>query len=941
MKSMKKSIYYLRAILLLMVAVLVQNSYAQINVASKIPIDTSVKIGKLPNGLTYYIKKNVKPEKKVELRLVVNAGSILEEENQLGLAHFMEHMNFNGSKHFPKNDLVNYLQTIGVKFGADLNAYTSFDETVYILPIPAEKQEIIEKGFTVLEDWAGGALLTDEEINKERGVVLEELRSGKGSQERMRNQYFPKLLNGSKYANRIPIGKEELLKSFKPDVLRKFYHDWYRPDLMAVIVVGDIDPKEAEAKIKAHFSALKNPTPAKPRPAIIPIAARQKEEAFSVSDKEGEQTQIEIINYIKPSKDQILWGDYKFNLVRDLFGEMFNQRLEELTQKANPPFLFAYTGFGEFIRGYESFSSTAIAGKGDIKQSIEALVTETERVKKFGFTAAELERAKVSTLNNYERSLKEKGKTNSSQVLGEYLRNFLSKEPIPGIDAEYAFVKQILPEIKLDDVNKLTKDLDAGQKKFVLVTGPEKRDVPVPSNESLLALVDNTSKLDVKAYEEKKVASSLIDKIPSAGKIISETKDEDLGTVKLVLSNGVSVVLKSTNFKNDEIVLNSYRFGGSSLYPADDKFSAAFSAPIVTEMGVKDLTPVDLQKYLSGKTVRVSPMIAETSEGFSGTSSVKDFETMLQLIYLYATQPRKDDALFTSFISKQKTFMSGIFENPNFAFQDTLNKVLSQNHPRALGFPHAEDFDKVNENKAFDIFKERLGNADGLNFYIIGSLDIEKLKPLIAAYLGSLPSQPAVHEFKDLGVRSPKGVVKFNFKKGKEQKSLAVLNFAGETNYDADENTKLQAAIEVLQIKVIEKLREEMGGVYGASVRGGLTKNPYGKYNISFNIPCGPENVNKLIAATLELIENLKKDGPSEVDLAKVKETWKKKYQEDIKTNNYWVSSLMAAETNKVDAKRILNFEKRVDAITIDDVKKAAQKYFDLNNYVTGVLLPE
>ena len=931
----------MQALLMLVLAVFVQNSFAQINLAGKIPVDSSVKVGKLSNGLTYYIKKNVKPEKKVELRLVVNAGSILEDENQLGLAHFMEHMNFNGSKHFPKNDLVNYLQTIGVKFGADLNAYTSFDETVYILPIPAEKPEIIEKGFTVLEDWAGGALLSDEEINKERGVVLEELRSGKGSQERMRNQYFPKLFNGSKYADRIPIGKEELLKSFEPDVLRKFYHDWYRPDLMAVIVVGDIDPKEAEAKIKAHFGALKNPNLTKPRPAIIPIAARQKEEAFSVSDKEGEQTQIEIINYIKPSKDQVLWADYKSNLVRDLFGEMFNQRLEELTQKANPPFLFAYTGFESFIRGYESFSTTAIAGKGDIKQSIESLVLETERVKKFGFTAAELERVKISTLNNYDQSLKEKGKTNSSQVLNEYLRNFLSKEPIPGIDAEYAFVKQVLPEIKLEDVNALTKNLDAGQKKFVLVTGPEKRDLAVPSNADLLALVDNTSKLDIKAYEEKKVAATLIDKTPSSGKIISETKDADLETVKLTLSNGVTVTLKSTNFKNDEIILNSYRFGGSSLYAVDDKYSAAFSAPIVTEMGIKDLTPVDLQKYLSGKTVRVSPIIAETYEGFSGSSSVKDFETMLQLIYLYSIQPRKDDELFSSFVSKQKTFMSGIFQNPNFAFQDTLNKVLSQNHPRALGFPHAEDFDKINENRAFDIFKERFSNADGLNFYIIGTLDIEKVKPLIEAYLGSLPSHPAAHEFKDLGVRSPKGTVKFNFKKGKEQKSLVVLNFAGEANYDADENTKLQAAVEVLQIKVIEKLREEMGGVYGASVRGGITKNPSGKYSISFNIPCGPENVDKLIAATLELIANLKKDGPSDVDLAKVKETWKKKYQEDIKTNNYWVSSLMSAETNKVDSKRILNFEKRVDALTIEDVKKAAVKYFDLNNYVTGILLPE
>jgi zinc protease len=914
---------------------------AQYKLPDNIPFAPDVKKGKLNNGLTYYIKHNVKPEKKVELRLVVNAGSVLEEENQLGLAHFMEHMNFNGSKHFPKNELVSYLQSIGVKFGADLNAYTGFDETVYILPIPAEKNEIIEKGFTVLEDWAGGALLTDDEINKERGVVLEELRSGKGAGERMRNKYFPKLLNGSKYAKRIPIGKEELLKSFKPEVLRKFYKDWYRPDLMAVIVVGDIDVAEAEAKIKAHFGSLKNPVAEKPRPSITAILPRQQEEAFSVSDKEGEQTQIEIINYIKPSKDEIVWADYKTNTVKNLFGRMMNQRLQELTQKANPPFLYAYSGFGGFIRGYEAFSSAAITGKGDIKQSVEALITETQRIKKFGFTQAELDRAKIATLNNYEQSLKEEDKTNSSDLLEEYIRNFLEHEPMPGIEAEYAFVKQILPEITITDVNTLTKELEAGQKKFVLITGPEKRDVPVPSNAEILTLVENTSKLGINPYLEKTVATSLINQLTNTGTIVSESKDDALGLTKWTLNNGVTVTVKSTNFKNDEIVLTASRYGGSSLYELKDKYNAGFANSVVTQMGVKDMSPVDLQKYLSGRTVRLNPAISETTEGFNGNSSVKDFETMLQLVYLYAMEPRKDDILFKSFITKQQSLMSGFLQNPNFAFQDTLIKIMSQNHPRVIGIPHSEDLAQIDENRAFEIYKERFSNADGLNFFIIGSVDIEAIKPLIVKYLGSLPGKNTIHEFKDLGVRAPKGVVKFTLKKGKESKSIAVLNFVGETVYDAEENLKLQAAVEVLQIKVIEKLREEMGGVYGASVNGSISKIPYGNYNVSFIIPCGPENVGKLIAATIELINNIKRDGPSEIDLNKVKETWKKKYEEDIKTNTYWSNVLNASEINKTDPKRILTYEKRVDAITADEVKRVAIKYLDLNNYVTAILLPE
>jgi zinc protease len=931
----------LKAIFLLTAILMVVVSYSQIKLTDKIPLPADVKIGKLSNGLTYYIKKNTKPEKKLELRLVLNAGSILEDDNQLGLAHFMEHMNFNGSKHFPKNDLVNYLQTIGVKFGADLNAYTSFDETVYILPIPAEKPEIIEKGFTVLEDWAGGALLTDDEIEKERGVVLEELRSGKGAQERMRNQYFPQLLNGSRYAVRLPIGKEDLLKTFKPDLLRKFYKDWYRPDLMAVVVVGDIDPAEAEAKIIAHFSALQNPKNERQRPAVTPITARLKEAALSVSDKEGEQTQLQITNYIKPAKDQILWADYKANLVRDLFGEMLNGRLAELSQKANPPYLFAFSGFGNFVRGYDAFTSAAILGKGDIKPAINALVTETERVKKFGFTSAELERAKGSTLTNYLNSYNERAKTNSNMVLGEFIRHFLSHEPIPGIEVEYAFVKQVLPEIKISDVNDLTKDLDAGQKKFVLVTGPEKRDVAIPENTALLALVDQTLKTEIKPYEEKLVASTLMDKAPSGGKIVSETKDDELGIVQWKLNNGVSVTIKSTDYKNDEIRLSAARLGGSSLYDIKDKYNAPFSSPVVVEMGVKDLSPTDLQKFLSGKTVRVSPNVAEITEGFSGISSKKDFETMLQLVYLYSTQPRKDDDLFNSFISKQKSMMAGIFQNPTYLFMDTMSKVISQNNPRAIGLLRPEEFDKINENRVFEIFKEKFGNADGMNFYFVGSVDLNEMKPLIVAYLGSLPSKATAHNFKDLGVRAPKGEVKFTFNKGKEKKAQATLNFIGEANFDPDENIHLQAAIEVLQIKVLEKLREEMGGVYGASVNGGLTKNPYGKYNINITIPCGPENVDKLVAATIELINSLKKEGPSETDLAKVKETWKKKYEEDIKTNTYWIGILTSAEINKTDPKRALTYEKRIDALTAEMVKNAANKYFDLHNYITGILLPE
>src|SRR5215510_5147763 len=430
--------------------------FSQINLNQPIPVDPNVKIGKLPNGLTYYIQKNLKPEKKMELRLVVNAGSILEDPQQRGLAHFMEHMNFNGSKHFPKNELVDYLQKVGVKFGADLNAYTSFDETVYMLPISSDNPEIVEKGFTVLEDWAANNLLDKTEIEKERGVVLEESRLSKGAQERMLRQYFPKLFNGSKYAERLPIGKDSILKTFSPTTLERFYRQWYRPDLMAVIVVGDIDPAEAEKKIKAHFSGFKNPANERPRPAITPIATRTKPDAMVVTDDEATNSILEVFNYITPSKKVKTWADYRESVKREVVNALINERLQELTQKENPPFVYAYTGVDQFIRGYDGFISFAVLGDNTTKEAIDALLAETERARKFGFLQAEFERAKANLLNEAEEAFEEKDKTQSSALVSGYVSNYLEGSPIPGPENRYKFLKQVLPGITLSEINELT-----------------------------------------------------------------------------------------------------------------------------------------------------------------------------------------------------------------------------------------------------------------------------------------------------------------------------------------------------------------------------------------------------------------------------------------------------------------------------------------------------
>src|SRR6186713_308405 len=629
-------------------------SFGQYKLTDPVPKDPNVKIGKLPNGLTYYIRRNVKPENKLELRLAINAGSVLENNDQRGLAHFMEHMGFNGSKNFPKNKLVDYLQTSGVKFGADLNAYTGFDETVYILPIPTSDPTVVEKGFTVLEDWAFNNLFDKNEIEKERGVVLEESRLSKGSFERMSRQYFPRLFNGSKYGERLPIGKDEILKTFKPETLKSFYKNWYRPNLIAVIVVGDIDPADAEKKIVAHFSKFTNPANATVRPAIIPIKQRTAPDAMVVTDDEATNTFLEIFNFVKPAKKLKTWADYRESTAEGLVSSLINQRLTELTQKPNPPFVFANTGFQPFLRGYNSFTSFAVLGEAPFQDAIDALIGETNRARQFGFLQTELDRAKASLMNAAEKSFRERDKSESGAIVQQYVNNFLQGNPVPGVEHRYKFLQQVLSTITLQEINAIAKQMPSTSNAFTLVEAPTKQKDKLPNNVDLLKALVAANNKSVKAYEEKTVASALLDKDPVPGKITGETKNEKLGTTNLILSNRVTITIKPTTLKNDEIQMDSWRFGGFHNFDLADKENAQYAAVLVGQMGVKDMSPTDLRKFMAGKTVSVTPYINSHEEGIEGRSSVKDFETFLQLMYLYYTQPRKDEGLFKSFITKEK-----------------------------------------------------------------------------------------------------------------------------------------------------------------------------------------------------------------------------------------------------------------------------------------------
>jgi len=915
-------------------------SHAQ-DIKDKLPTDPKVTMGKLPNGLVYYIRPNHKPEKKVELRLVVNAGSILEDESQLGLAHFMEHMNFNGTKNFQKNELVSYLQSIGVQFGADLNANTGFDRTVYILPIPTDKPSNLDKGFQILEDWAHNALLTDKDIDDERGVVLEESRLGKGANMRMLNKYFPKLASGSLYAERLPIGKDEILKSFKYETIRRFYTDWYRPDMEAVIVVGDIDEATAKKMITDHFAGLKNPAKEKTRfyPDVKP---RTKPDAMVVTDKEATNNVLQILFPYTKKHDPTSIEDYVNDLKRELVTQMFNQRLSDLSQSANPPFLFAGINFDNLVHGYECLGAFAVFGKNNAEKTVNAVTGELIKAKKYGFTENELELAKKDMMSNIEKIYNERSTSESKGYAEEYIRNYTEQEPFPGIENEYSYYQKYLPGIKLAELNTLLAKWTSDPNTFSLITGPDKADVKLPGDAELLAMTEKGFKQDIKKTEEKAVASSLMSSKPQAGKVVSKEVVEGLGATTYTLSNGIKVTIKSTDFKSDEILLRAVKKGGTSNYGATDKSNYNFATEAVGAMGVGDFNPSDLDKVLSGKNVRVSMSISDVSSGIAASSTVKDFESMLQLLYLNMMQPRKDPDLFKAFKEKQMIQVQFLSANPQMSFIDTTVKTMYDNNPLArMIIPKQQDFDKLNLDRSLEIYHNEFSSAKGYHFFITGNIKPEEAIPLVETYIGSIPTSNQTVAIKDNGLRPVHGLHLLKYSKGKEKKSIIMANYFGEISYSEDLDMKAQALADILNIKVIEDLREKMGAIYGGGFRAQVSKDPYPRYNMALQLPCGPENVDKLIAAATEEIISLKTNGPEAKDLDKVKSQWEEKYRTNIKENNFWSGKMESVLFWGKDKDHVLNYIPWIDQLTTKDIQETAQKLFDGKNEFVSILYPE
>lgn len=909
----------------------------------ELPMTPDVKIGKLDNGLTYYIQNNGKPEDKVELRLALKAGSIVETDDQVGLAHFMEHMNFNGTTNFKKNELVDYLQGIGIEFGADLNAYTGFDQTVYILPIPSDDPEKLDKGFQILHDWAGNALLTDEDIDDERGVVIEEYRTRLGASTRMQSKYLDKIAYKSKYADRLPIGTKENLETFKYESIRNFQNDWYRPNLMAVIAVGDLDVETLEKKIIENFSDLKNPKNEKPREEY---GSENHEETFVAIEWDEEATGSQVQIYYKDKgeveKTKTI-EDFRGNMVEGLFTEMINNRLSEYSNKPNPPFIYGFSYHGQIIGNKEAYQSVAQTNETGQLEALKTLLEENERVKRYGFKPSELERAKKDYLARLERSFKNKDKEESGRIVNSYIQHFLQDIPIPGIEWTYNYAQSELPNIKLEEVNGLISNFLHNDNRLVVLTGPKKEGLTKVTEKEVIDLLDSVQKADIKDYEDEAVREDLMPVKPVKGSIVEKSVNNEgkiNETTTLTLSNGAKVTYKSTDFKNDEILFEAFSYGGTSLYADDVLKETASANGGLFEAGIDGLTKNDITKMMSGKIASVRPYIGGLDEGMRGSASPKDLETMFQMIHLYFTKLDKDTEAFSSFISKQKAFLGNILSNPNISFSIALGEFTNEGNPRYTGFPTAEDLDKANYDLAYEKYKERFANAGDFNFYFVGNVDEAKIAEYAELYLASLPGNKEKETYNVSSFRPKSGAHEFIYKKGTEPKSQVNLIYSGDAEYNEKDARAMSALGEILTIKLIEKLREEEGGVYGAGARGSISKIPYERFNFSISFPCAPENSEKLAAASIAELQKIIENGPTETDLEKVKKALLLSHKEDLEQNRYWLSTIKNADYNNSDINNVLNYEDNINALTTEDIHNVAKAYLS-GGYIKAILLPE
>jgi zinc protease len=917
-------------------------SYA---LSQQMPIDPDVLVGTLPNGLRYYVRANAKPAHRAELRLVVKAGSVLEDDDQQGLAHFVEHMEFEGTRHFPQQGLVDFLSSLGLGIGPDANAETSYDDTQYTLRIPTDRSNVLDRALLVLEDWAQGATFDQSGIDRERGIVLSEWRLHLGADERTQEKVLRAQLAGSRYADRQPIGKPDIIEHAQREQLLRFYHDWYRPDLMAVIVAGDVDRDAVAAMIKEHFASLSAPSPERPRPTFDVPEHRGTRYAI-VTDKEATATAVQISD-LRPARNQGSVGGYREIMIDQLFSDMLGARLNEIAQSANPPFVSAAAD-RELLpapRTRDVALLQAIVSNDGVTRGLAALVTELQRLSRFGFTATEFARAKEATMLSYERSVTESPDRESASRADEYTRNFLEGEALPTIWQELAFHRRFLPGITLAEVNKLTGDWFPADNRLVAVAAPEAVSVVLPDERQLAAAMSATPANRLTPYVDavdKGAGQTLMQSKPAAGAIVKTTERPDAGITEWTLSNGATVVLKPTTLKENQILFQAFAPGGTSVASNAEFIPVRAAAQVVPAGGVGRFSAVTLDKILSSKAIAVVPYINELEEGMRGGSTPQDLETMFQLLYLRFTQPRADPTAFAAVASQARALLANQMASPEVVFNEAIAAALSGNSPRRLPETPAT-VDQWDLAKSLAFYKARFADAANFTFVFAGSFTPGMIRPLVETYLASLPATHAHETWRDLDIVPPPGIVEKTVEKGIAPKSEVAIVFSGPFEYDDAHALALRTMTRVLESRLFDTIRQELGGTYSITADPYIEKFPRPQYVVRIDWTCDPAQTDALVRRVFDEIASLKAGRLSAAQMAFIHENLLRDFERDSQDNTYFLNEIARRYKNGDTANlaALANVPDRIKMLNATEIYEGAQTYLDTDRYVKVILMPE
>lgn len=918
-------------------------AYAQQN--APLPVDPKVKTGKLDNGLTYYIRQNSMPENRADFYIAQKVGSMQEEDNQAGFSHFLEHMAFNGTKNFPKKTMLNYLQDNGIKFGTNINAYTSFDETVYyISDIPTTNQNLMDSALLVLHDWSCAIALEEEELENERGVIREEWRTRGGAQQRLWDQLLPKMYPGSKYANRMPIGSIDVINNFKPEEIRAYYHKWYRPDLQGIIIVGDFDADAMEQKVVELFSTIPLDKERAER-VYYPVPDNEEPIVALATDKEARGTQLLLFYKHDPMPNELKNTQlgYLTNYLLNAASSMMNLRFEEIIQKPDAPFTSAYAYDDDYFVAKTKDAWTVVASSAEdkVEQALAAMIRETERVKRHGFTAAEYEVARTNIIKSYEDAYNNRDKQRNSAYTQEYVRAFTDGEPFPGIEFEYQFIQAIAPNIPVEVINQTVAQLIGENNIVIAITGPEKEELIYPSEEALLGVLAATRAETIEPYAGEAIDEPLVADPPTPGQVVRKERDEAMDASVWTLENGMQVILKKTDFKDDQILMSATSSGGYSPFVQENPINSRLMGSMITLGGVGNFSSTDLPKVLAGKTASARPSVSLITQGFSGSSSIKDFETMLQLVYLYFTAPRKDQDAFLSFIQRTETQLRNQDAEPMVAFSDSVNYAIYGDNPLANRVK-TEDLKMIDYDRAMEMYQELFSNPGSFVFTFVGNINEEEVQPVIEQYLASLPGSVEKREFVKVPLDLREGSEKHLFARAMQNPKSSVFNVVcGNMERTLKNQILISILDQVLDIVYTEKVREEEGGTYGVSTGGSIARYPEGQtlLQILFDTDPDTERMEQLNEIILNELKGIAANGPRESDFTKVKEYLNKSYNENLKENSYWLGILSTKYFYGEDNHS--SYIETVNAITPQEIQAFTAKLLDQGNVKTVIMVPE